>query len=57
LCFDCYLQVCEKWLKDRKWRTLSSNDIDHYQKIAVAISETFRIRREIDELVPGWPLA
>jgi hypothetical protein len=49
-------QVCEKWLKDRKGRTLTSDDIDHYQKIVVALSETIRIMREIDEIIPGWPL-
>jgi predicted helicase len=49
-------QVCEKWLKDRKGRRLSSDDIDHYQKIVVALNETIRIMREIDEIIPGWPL-
>lgn len=49
-------QVCEKWLKDRKGRKLSSDDIDHYQKIVVALSETIRIMAEIDSLIPGWPL-
>lgn len=49
-------QVCEKWLKDRKGRTLSSDDIDHYQKIIVALKETIRIMKEIDEIIPGWPL-
>jgi predicted helicase len=49
-------QVCEKWLKDRKGRKLSSDDIDHYQKIVVALSETIRIMKEIDEIIPGWPL-
>jgi len=49
-------RVCEKWLKDRKGRKLSSDEIDHYQKIVVAISETIRIMREIDEIIPGWPL-
>jgi len=49
-------QVCDKWLKDRKGRALTSDEIDHYQKIVVAISETIRIMREIDELIPGWPL-
>ena len=29
-------QVCEKWLKDRKGRTLSDDDIAHYQKIVLA---------------------
>jgi len=49
-------QVCEKWLKDRKGRRLSSDDIDHYQKIAVALAETIRLMREIDEIIPAWPL-
>jgi hypothetical protein len=51
-------QVCEKWLKDRKGRTLSDDDIQHYQKIVVAISETIRIMAEIDEVIEqhgGWP--
>ena len=50
--------VCEKWLKDRKGRTLSADDIAHYQKIIVAISETIRLMGEIDEVIEkhgGWP--
>jgi hypothetical protein len=51
-------QVCEKWLKDRKGRKLLKADIEHYQKIVVAISETIRIMKEIDEIIDqhgGWP--
>jgi len=51
-------QVCEKWLKDRKGRRLSKGDIEHYQKIVVAISETIRLMKEIDEVIEqhgGWP--
>lgn len=51
-------QVCEKWLKDRKGRTLSNDDIVHYQKIVIALSETIRIMKEIDEVIDkygGWP--
>jgi predicted helicase len=36
-------QVCEKWLKDRRGRKLSYDDIRHYQKIAVALGETIRL--------------
>ncbi len=53
-------QVCEKWLKDRKGRTLSKDDIAHYQKIVVALAETIRLMREIDEVIDrhgGWPAA
>ena len=51
-------QVCEKWLKDRKGRTLSKDDIAHYQKIVVALAETIRLMKEIDEVIEqhgGWP--
>lgn len=53
-------QVCEKWLKDRKGRKLSRDDVDHYQRIVVALSGTIRIMREIDEVIEkhgGWPQA
>jgi predicted helicase len=52
-------QVCEKWLKDRKGRNLSADDRAHYQKIVVALSETIRLMKEIDEVIAkhgGWPL-
>lgn len=51
-------QVCEKWLKDRKGRTLSADDIAHYQKIVVALAETIRLMQAIDEVIEqhgGWP--
>ena len=51
-------QVCEKWLKDRKARTLSKDDIAHYQKIVIALSETIRLMAEIDKVIEthgGWP--
>lgn len=57
-------QVCEKWLKDRgpkrgkPGRILTQEDIEHYQKIVAAISETIRIMKEIDEVIEqhgGWP--
>ena len=51
-------QVCHKWLKDRKGRTLSDEDIAHYQKVVVALNETIRIMSEIDEVIEahgGWP--
>jgi predicted helicase len=41
-------QPAQKWLKDRKDRTLGFEDILHYQKIIVALSETDRLMKEID---------
>ncbi len=49
-------QVCHKWLKDRKGRTLSEEDITHYQRIVVALQETIRIMQQIDEAIPEFPL-
>jgi hypothetical protein len=43
-------QPAQKWLKDRKDRTLSNADIEHYQKIIVALVETDRIMKEIDKI-------
>lgn len=39
-------QVCEKWLKDRRGRALSFDDIQHYQKIVVALRETMRLMND-----------
>ena len=50
-------QVCHKWLKDRKGRTLSDEDVAHYQKIVVALNQTIGIMAEIDEVIEahgGW---
>jgi hypothetical protein len=49
-------QVCEKWLKDRRGRTLSYDDTTHNQKIIVAVKETIRLMAEIDAATPQWPL-
>lgn len=43
-------QPAQKWLKDRKGRELSFEDILHYQKIIVALTETERIMKEVDKV-------
>ncbi len=43
-------QPAQKWLKDRKERTLEFDDILHYQKIIVALTETDRLMKEIDKI-------
>lgn len=43
-------QPAQKWLKDRKGRNLEFDDILHYQKIIVALSETDRLMKEIDKI-------
>ncbi|MBW7911356.1 MAG: DNA methyltransferase [Alphaproteobacteria bacterium] len=43
-------QPAQKWLKDRKGRNLSIDDIVHYQRVIVALTETHRIMQEIDSI-------
>jgi len=45
-------QVCNKWLKDRKRRTLSLDDIKHYCKIVTSLQKTIEIQQEIDNTYP-----
>ncbi len=52
-------QVCHKWLKDRKDRKLTADDIEHYQRAVCALAETRQIMAQIDSLIAnhgGWPL-
>lgn len=42
-------QVCEKWLKDRKERTLTKDEILTYCKIVTALSKTIKLQNEIDK--------
>jgi predicted helicase len=49
-------QVCHQWLKDRKGRTLSPDDISHYQKTVVALGQTIELMTKIDEAIPDWPI-
>lgn len=41
-------QPAQKWLKDRKGRTLSFDEVRHYQKIIKILVETDRIMKEIE---------
>lgn len=46
-------QVCEKWLKDRKDRTLNLDDIETYCQIVTALSKTIELQKKIDENYEG----
>ena len=60
-------QVCQKWLKDRAakggknpspGRVLTDDDILHYRRIIVSLTETRRLMEEIDQAIEqhgGWP--
>ncbi|MDI6759590.1 MAG: N-6 DNA methylase [Candidatus Brocadiaceae bacterium] len=45
-------RVCDKWLKDRKGRRLSLEDIRHYCKIITALQKTIDIQKTIDSVYP-----
>ena len=49
-------QVAHKWLKDRKGRMLTFNELDHYRNIIAAIGETIMLQDEIDATVGNWPV-
>ena len=41
-------QVAEKYLKDRKKRKLSLEEIEHYRKMAKAIEVTIEVKGEVE---------
>ncbi len=52
-------QVLQKWLKDRKGRTLSFDDLEHYSKVVSALSQTIELMSAIDETIEengGFPI-
>jgi predicted helicase len=52
-------QVCQKWLKDRKGRKLTYDDLTHYQHIVSALNETLSLMSQIDAVIEehgGWPI-
>ena len=51
--WDFYIggyQPAQKWLKDRKDIELGFEDIMHYNKIIVALTETDRLMKQIDQV-------
>jgi len=45
-------QVLSKWLKDRKGKILSLEDVKHYCNIVTSIKKTIDIQNNIDALYP-----
>ncbi len=46
-------QVLAKYLKDRKKRELSLEEIEHYRKVAKAIERTIEVQGEVEEVWKG----
>lgn len=49
-------QVLQKWLKDRKGRQLSHDDLIHYQRIIIALQRTIELMERIDDAISEWPI-
>ena len=43
-------QICEKWLKDRKEKTLTFQEIKHFCKVSTALFRTIKCQKEIDKI-------
>lgn len=43
-------QPAQKWLKDRKGQKLTNEDLEHYQKIIMALAETIKVMNKIEEV-------
>jgi hypothetical protein len=53
-------RVAEKWLKDRKGRPLSYDDLTHYQAVIAALARTLELQADLDFAIAGaggWPLS
>jgi hypothetical protein len=53
-------QVSDKWLKDRKGRQLTYDDLTHYQNVIAALKRTMELMCSIDEAINEcgcWPLS
>ena len=44
-------QPAQKWLKDRKGRELSVDDVKHYTQMIIAMGETDRLMKEVDNVI------
>ena len=43
-------QPAQKWLKDRRDKVLTDEEINHYQKMIVSISNTIKLMDEINKI-------
>ena len=53
-------RVCEKWLKDRKGRSITKSDAEKFSALATSIAGTIGLMGDIDKLINshgGWPKA
>ena len=44
-------QPLDRWLKDRKGKKLTNDEIEHYQKMIVALEKQSELMKEIDRTI------
>ncbi|MDO9028093.1 MAG: type ISP restriction/modification enzyme, partial [Candidatus Roizmanbacteria bacterium] len=44
--------ICDKWLKDRKGKRLSLENIKHYCRVVTALQKTIDVQKDIDAIYP-----
>ena len=52
-------QVCDKWLKDRKGRSLSAHEFETYNRIVWSINESLALSEDVDRVIDsgdGWTI-
>lgn len=49
-------QVPYQWLKDRKGRLLTFDELQHYAQVIAVLGETIRLQAEIDMAIGNWPM-
>jgi predicted helicase len=49
-------QVAHKWLKDRKGRFLTFDELQHYGHVVATLNATIRLQADIDAAITDWPL-
>jgi hypothetical protein len=52
--------VCSKWLRARRGRELSLDELNQFLRIIEALQQTIRISQDIDRAIAdcgGWPTA
>jgi hypothetical protein len=49
-------QVADKWLKDKKGRSLTYDELTHYRHVIAALAKTIHLQAQIDAAIGSWPL-
>ncbi|HEV2234332.1 MAG TPA: type ISP restriction/modification enzyme, partial [Terriglobia bacterium] len=54
--FALVLPLWKAAVRDCRGRTLNYDELEHYCKVVMAVSETIRLMAAIDAAIPKWPI-